>query len=272
MNLHPDIAAVLEGRAQWAVVMGDCLAVLPTLPAGCVKMIWTDPPFGHGNMDDDLQAARVRDGVKGARTAEAEPIANDAGADFDATLLGFIDEAARILQRDCCCCCCMAGGGPTPTFAKVSRWIDERMSFFQAVVWDKSARGNGMGWRYRRNYEFVMVSHRKGGRLAWANEDVAVPNVVRHLPVIDRCHPNEKPVAMIADFIRWHTQPGDVVCDPFMGSGSTGVACIQTGRRFIGIELEEKYAAIARRRIADAAPLFVPPPAPAPAGLFAEGQ
>ena len=53
---------------------------------------------------------------------------------------------------------------------------------------------------------------------------------------------------------------GGVVLDPFCGSGTTGVACIQTGRRFIGIEIDEKYAAIAHRRIADAAPLFVPVP------------
>jgi DNA modification methylase len=227
----------------------DCLDILPTLEAGSVDMIWTDPPFGHGNMDGDLQAARVRDGVKGARVREAEPIANDAGEGFALEMLGFLDEAARVLNRDCCCCCCMAGGGPTPTFARVSQWIDDRLEFFQAVVWDKSARGNGIGWRYRRNYEFVMVAHRKGGKLLWADNGAAVPNVVRHMPVMDRSHPNEKPAEMVADFIEWHTQGGMLVLDPFMGSGTTGVACIRTGRRFIGIEKEPKYFAIAVKRI-----------------------
>jgi DNA modification methylase len=246
------------------LILGDCLKVLPTLAAGSVTMIWTDPPFGHGNMDGDLQAARVRDGVAGARVAEAEPIANDSGPDFDRVMIGFLDEAARVMKRDCCCCCCccMAGGGPTPTFAKVSNWIDERLAFFQAVVWDKSARGNGMGWRYRRNYEFVMVSHRKGGRLAWADDSVQVPNVVRHMPVLDRVHPNEKPVAMIADFIRWHTNPGDLVLDPFMGSCSVGVACVQAGRNFIGIEIDPTYFAIAERRVKEAQTTLWTPQAP----------
>lgn len=228
-------------------------------------MIWTDPPFGHGNMDGDLQAARVRDGVKGARTREAEPIENDAGPEFDALMHGFLDEAARILNRDCCCCCCccMAGGGPTPTFARVSQWIDERLAFFQAVVWDKSARGNGMGWRYRRNYEFVMVAHRKGGRLLWANDGDAVPNVVRHMPVIERVHPNQKPVEMIEDFIEWHAQPDMLVCDPFMGSGSTLVAARRLGRRGIGIESDPEHFATAVRRIEaelSRHPLLEPPP------------
>jgi hypothetical protein len=234
-----------------------------------VDMIWTDPPFGHGNMQDDLQAARVRDGVKGARVRSVEVIANDAGEDFERTLKGFLDEAARVLAPDCCCCCCMAGGGPNVTFARVSQWVDERLAFFMAVVWDKSGRGNGMGWRYRRNYEFVLVAHRKGGRLAWADDKVAVPNIVRDVPVQDRLHPNEKPVSMIRRFLKLHTKPGDLVLDPFCGSGSTGVACLQTGRRFVGVEIDPAYHAIAAKRLAEAAnstPLFDPPPAQA--GLF----
>jgi site-specific DNA-methyltransferase (adenine-specific) len=240
------------------LILGDCLDVMPTLDAGSAAMIWTDPPFGHGNMEGDLQAARVRDGVKGARVRAAEPIANDRGADFEATIKAFLDQAARVLDRDCCCCCCcMAGGGPNVTFARVSRWVDERLAFFMAVVWDKSARGNGMGWRYRRNYEFVMVAHRKAGSLRWADDSVAVPNIMRDMPPIKRQHPNEKPVSLVRRFIELHTRPGDLVLDPFMGSGTTGVACVQTGRRFIGIELDPVYFAVAERRIAEAQ--YVPP-------------
>lgn len=230
--------------------LGDALQIMPTLPSQSIDMIWTDPPFGHGNMDGDLQAARVRDGVKGARVKAAEPIANDIGDDFERTMQTFIEESARVLVRDCCCCCCCCvGGGPKPTFAKVSQWIDSKLEFFHAVVWDKSARGNGMGWRYRRNYEFIMVAHRKGGRLLWADDATAVPNIVRHSPVTQRCHPNEKPVALISDFIRWHTKPRQVVADFFMGSGSTGVACVENDRPFIGIELDPIHYETALRRI-----------------------
>jgi site-specific DNA-methyltransferase (adenine-specific) len=238
---------------------GDCLDILPELEASSVDMIWTDPPFGHGNQDGDLQAARVRDGVKGARVKDVEPIANDAGEGFWECLAGFYEEAARVMNRDCCCCCCMAGGGPKPTFARVSLLADEHLAFFQAIVWDKSARGNGMGWRYRRNYEFVLVAHRKGGKLLWNEEQTAVPNIVRHCPPINRTHPNEKPVKMVQDFLRWHTHSGHLVADPFMGSGTTGVACARLGRRFIGIEKEPRYFDIACRRIEEAVnsqPLF----------------
>lgn len=244
--------------------LGDAREVLSTLPGGSIDMIWTDPPYGHGNMQDDLQAARVRDSVPGARTKAAEPIANDAGQDFEETLAAFLGEAGRVLDRDCCCCCCcMAGGGPNVTFARVAQQIDERLAFFQAIVWDKSARGNGMGWRYRRNYEFIMVSHRKGGRLLWADDSLAVPNVVRHMPVVERVHPNEKPVALVQDFIRWHTAEGHSVCDPFMGYGTTGVAAVRAGRRFLGVELDPLWFERAVDRISaelNRAPLFQEPP------------
>lgn len=65
-------------------------------------------------------------------------------------------------------------------------------------------------------------------------------------------HPTQKPVALLEYFIRTYTNPGDVVLDNCMGSGSTGVACVNTGRRFIGIELDEAYYSIAANRIAEA--------------------
>ena len=79
-------------------------------------------------------------------------------------------------------------------------------------------------------------------------------------------HPSPKPLEAMIKLIIAYTNPGDTILDPFMGSGTTGVACIQTGRNFIGIEKERKYFEISERRIAAAQPpLFVEQPAaPAP--------
>ena len=68
----------------------------------------------------------------------------------------------------------------------------------------------------------------------------------------DGHHPTQKPVALMEDLVKTYTNPGDTVLDFTMGSGSTGVACANTGRRFIGIEREPNYFDIARRRIEDA--------------------
>ena len=67
-----------------------------------------------------------------------------------------------------------------------------------------------------------------------------------------RLHPTQKPVALLEYLIRTYTQPGETVLDFTMGSGSTGVACVNTGRDFIGIELDEGYYNIAEKRIEDA--------------------
>jgi site-specific DNA-methyltransferase (adenine-specific) len=125
----------------------------------------------------------------------------------------------------------------------------EGLQFFHAVIWEKSSRGHGLGWRFRRDYEMVMVAHRTGGKLAWADDAVAVPNVQRDAPVGDRLHPNEKPASLVEKFIKWTTGPGDLVLDPFMGSGTTLRAAKDLGRRAIGIEIEERYCEIAAKRL-----------------------
>lgn len=67
-----------------------------------------------------------------------------------------------------------------------------------------------------------------------------------------RFHTCEKPVDILARMIRVSSREGDTILDPFMGSGSTGVACVQEGRRFIGIEREDKYFEVAKKRIEEA--------------------
>jgi DNA modification methylase len=66
-------------------------------------------------------------------------------------------------------------------------------------------------------------------------------------------HPTPKPLSLIKEWILDFTDQNNLVCDPFMGSGTTGVACVQMGRKFIGIERERKYFDIACRRIEEAA-------------------
>jgi site-specific DNA-methyltransferase (adenine-specific)/modification methylase len=65
----------------------------------------------------------------------------------------------------------------------------------------------------------------------------------------DPVHPTQKPLRVLRQLVEWGSNPDDLVLDPFMGVGSTGVAAVELGRRFIGMELEETYVAAARRRI-----------------------
>ncbi len=110
-----------------------------------------------------------------------------------------------------------------------------------------------------------MVAHRKGGRIRWNADDRLVPNVFARMPPRERNHPNEKPLDVMERVIETHSNVGDLILDPFMGSGTTGVAAVKLGRKFTGIEIEPKYFDIACRRISDALArpnLFVEPPKP----------
>ncbi|EAX1056349.1 site-specific DNA-methyltransferase [Salmonella enterica] len=75
------------------------------------------------------------------------------------------------------------------------------------------------------------------------------PNILKYARDREKYHPTQKPVALLEDLIQTYSNPGDTVLDFTMGSGSTGVACVNTGRRFIGIEKEQKYFDIAAARI-----------------------
>jgi len=237
------------------IYQGDCLDVMKALADKSVDMIFTDPPYGHNNNNGDLiskwEAVLGRSDYVPER--DNRPIAND-GKEANEIFKACLPEFKRILGDNgcCCCCCCCGGGGPDPMFARWSLYLDEILNFKQMIVWDKGPMG--MGWHYRRSYETVLVAF-KGQKCRWFTDRKDIENIIRPgmninkiIPSIEQ-HPTEKPVGLSTHFIQLHSQEGDIVFDPFMGSGTTGVACVRMGRKFIGIEIEEKYVSIAKKRI-----------------------
>ena len=234
------------------ILHGDCRTFLPQLEPQSVRLLWTDPPYGHSNQDGDLQSARVRDGVKGARKKATVAIANDGAEEMRLVVDEALSAALSLLIPDCCCCCCCCagGGGPNVTFAWLASRMDSAgLQFFHAVVWDKSGRGHGLGWRFRRDYEFVMVCHKSGGKLSWSDPKLAVPNILFVPPTRNEFHSTEKPQELVDWFMLLTTEEGELVLDPFMGSGTTLVSAKYNKRRAIGIELDERHCETAANRL-----------------------
>src|SRR3982751_6124033 len=102
--------------------------------------------------------------------------------------------------------------------------------FWKPLVWDKKTIG--MGYHYRARYEFILFFEKGKRRL----NDLGTPDVIS-VPRIHRGYPAEKPPAVSEILIQQSSSPGAVVADPFMGSGSVGVAALKTGRRFCGTDL-----------------------------------
>lgn len=108
----------------------------------------------------------------------------------------------------------------------------------------------GVGFNYRRSYEFILYfGASKSSKFMAANQH-SEHNVLHYQnSTFNRLHPNEKPLSLIMRLMENHTEKGDLVFDPFMGSGTTGVAALKNGRRFIGFELEPKYFGAACKRL-----------------------
>jgi site-specific DNA-methyltransferase (adenine-specific) len=239
---------------------GDCRAILPTLRS--VDAIITDPPYGNSNHDGDYNAV-----LNAHRGIENKPIANDDEVSMREVVDAMLTEAARLLPKDRSACCVFTsgGGGPRLTFT----WLAERMNrggleFFHSLIWDK--RNPGLGQRYRRQHEMIMVAHRAGGRIRWNVDNRLVPNVLSMMPPRERQHPNEKPLELIAELVDTHSNPGDHILDPFMGSGTTGVAAIRLGRKFTGVEIDPLHFDIACKRIQEELKqpdMFIAKPPPA---------
>jgi site-specific DNA-methyltransferase (adenine-specific) len=114
--------------------------------------------------------------------------------------------------------------------------------FWKPLVWDK--RTIGMGYHYRARYEFVLFFEKGKRRL----NDLGIADVIS-VPRIHGGYPAEKPPELADVLIRQSSAPGDVVADPFMGSGSVGVAAARLGRRFLGNDLNPDAVRIAAQRL-----------------------
>jgi site-specific DNA-methyltransferase (adenine-specific) len=123
--------------------------------------------------------------------------------------------------------------------------------FYRPMVWIKpNAKPNLQGDGPGKGHEMIQSYWSGGGRAKW-NGGGKVGVFIHNRPA-KPVHPTEKPVALMKELVRLFTNPGDVIFDPFMGSGSTGVAALELGRRFIGVEKDPVYFCLARDRIKEA--------------------
>ena len=124
--------------------------------------------------------------------------------------------------------------------------------FWKPLVWDK--RTIGMGYHYRARYEFILFFEKGKRRL----NDLGIADVIA-VPRVHRGYPAEKPAEVSKVLIEQSSQPGDVVADPFMGSGSVGVAALRSGRRFLGNDLNPDAVRLSATRLRELADGRVPP-------------
>jgi site-specific DNA-methyltransferase (adenine-specific) len=124
--------------------------------------------------------------------------------------------------------------------------------FWKPLVWDKCTIG--MGYHYRARYELILFFEKGKRRL----NDLGIPDIIS-VPRIRGGYPAEKPAEIADVLIGQSSHPGELVADPFMGSGSVGVAAARSGRRFFGNDLNPEAVQIAAHRLSQFGMVNMPP-------------
>ena len=209
--------------------LGDCRDILPTL--GKVDHVFSDPPYGvEETHSSHLSSVTLRDGAPARKALGFEGITKE-------ELAAFAAQWVQIAERWVVFSCEWKHAHALPHLIRLGIW--RKPDGAPQFTGDRP----GMGW------EAIAICHRDGKK-RWNGGGKhafwAIPKGVGD------GHPTQKPVALLKAWISDFTDEGETILDPFMGSGTTGVAAAQMGRKFIGIEREPKYFEIACRRIEEA--------------------
>lgn len=197
---------------------GDCQKIIPQI--GAIDAAITDPPYGI----EDIVGGYGRDG----RTIEN---------DRDLRVFIAALEALRLTQKNCWVMAFYSCRVTDQLFSQIP------IKYFGEVIWDKKVPGMGRQIRYQHeNIAFFRIGDPPPLHDSFS--------VIRH-PRIGKLHPHEKPVGLMHRLIS--LVDADIILDPFMGSGTTGVAAVKAGRKFIGIELDPEYFELCCDRIRKAA-------------------
>lgn len=195
----------------------DCRDILPLIEPGSIDLVLTDPPYG---VDFDTDFTRFTGGVSASFSTHAK--VHDDDVDFDPALI-------------------------TNTFARAilfgANVFSDRLPTGSWIVWDKRSPGGSKN---------VMSD----GEVAWKSWGHGVYIYAHTWDGFNRAsergtahHPTQKPVSLMRWIVNKWSKHGDLILDPYMGSGPIAKACADTGRRYIGIELEERYCEIAAKRL-----------------------
>jgi modification methylase len=248
------------------ILIGDCVEVLRTLPDKSVDLVFADPPYnlqlgGDLHRPDNSKVDAVDDDWDRFDSFET----------YDTFTKAWLTECRRVLKDDGAL---WVIGSYHNIFRVGATLQDLGYWILNDVVWRKTnPMPNFKGTRFSNATETLIWAARSKGQrrytfnydaLKTANDDLQmrsdwlIPLCTGEERVKndagEKAHPTQKPEALLHRVLLASTKPGDVVLDPFFGVGTTGAAAKRMGRKFIGIERDETYAALAKKRIEQVIP------------------
>lgn len=231
----------IERIGDATLYLGDCLEVLPTI--GRVDHVFCDPPY------EEIMHAAKSGAARRIRTDGRGPLKTLDFDSIDVIRKPVVEAVAGICDGWALFFCAPEG---------VGRWADDintsTAKYKRACVWikpDSTPQLNGQG--PAMGAESFVVAWCGSGYARWnAGGKRGVYTHLTNPPGRHGGHPTEKPVSLMRELLTDFTSHGQSICDPFMGSGTTGVAAIGLGRKFIGVEINPAYFDIACKRIEEA--------------------
>lgn len=206
---------------------GDCIKIMKDLPSQSIDLCVTDIPYGIIN--------RNSNGLRNLDKLNADIVTFN--------LNSFLSELNRIIKGSIYIFC------GTEQVSEIRKTLIEYNFSTRLIIWEKTNPSpmNGQ-YIWLSGVECCVYGKRKG-----ATFNGHCNNTVLRYPCgRNKLHPTQKPLNLIQQLIEISSNKNDIVIDPCMGSGTTGVACVNTDRNFIGIELDPEYYSIAKERIEEA--------------------
>ena len=207
------------------LLQGDCLELMQKLPNGSVNFTLTDIPYNAVN--------RNSNGLRNLDKGKADEITFD--------LQDFLEQVYRITSNSICIFC------GKEQFSTIYQFFANKKGTVRPIIWEKSNPSpmNGQ-YIYLSGIELAVWFKKSGAKCFNAH---CKNTVFKYPNGKSKMHPTEKNHDLLKELILDNSNPGDLIFDPCMGSGTTGLMSLETGRNFIGMELDPEYFNIASSRI-----------------------
>jgi site-specific DNA-methyltransferase (adenine-specific) len=212
----------------------DCLDFMRSLPDKCIDLVVTDPPYDISDSKPGNSELMSLGKYNADNFAELKN-------GFDVEVV--FSEIVRIQKKVNCFIFCA-----NKQIAEIMTIAQRGGYYVTLLVWNKTNSAPFANGVWRQDAEFI-VHVRESGAYFEGNAEEKRKVVQMPTNPSQFGHPTEKPLNLIMKYVLIGSKEGDIVFDPFMGSGTTAVAAKQLGRKFLGCELSEKYVAIANERL-----------------------
>lgn len=233
---------------------GDCLELLKDIPDNSIDLIVTDPPYefedggGGGAFGSKKRNyhAEYTSLYKEPGNSDAQKIADNIRFSSKGFDLSLLDEFCRVLKKINIYIWCSKA-----QLGKTINYFEQKKCAIDLLTWHKTNPTPTCNNTYLSDTEYCIFAREKGvkiyGSYHTKKKYYVSPTNVAEKKLYN--HPTIKPLDIIQNLIINSSQEGDIVLDPFLGSGTTGVASINNNRQFIGFEIDKEYFKTAKNRI-----------------------